>query len=68
MEGAFLPTKDKAHCYFHHTCTCVFPSLNNLYLPAKWVGLIWVFVLQERESGAFGGKCNTVFLYLFIPE
>lgn len=53
MEVAFASTKHEAHSYFRHTCTCVFRSLNNLYLPAKYFSLIWVFVLQGREGEAF---------------
>lgn len=47
--------KHRPHSYFRHTCTCVHPSLNNLYLPVKHFSLIWgcVCVLQQREAGAF---------------
>lgn len=53
MEVAFASTKHEAHSYFRHTCTCAFRSLNNLYLPAKYFSLIWVFVLQAREGETF---------------
>lgn len=32
--------KRQAHSYFCHTCTCVFPLLNNLYLPGKYFNVI----------------------------
>lgn len=65
-RAMMLREKHCTHSYFCHTCTCVFPSLNNLYLPGKYFSLSWVFVHQQRKASAFCCEVKQCSMFVFI--